>query len=682
MADLHDALKSLSPIQWADVPLDNLPEFLQDTFAASELICNSVPQPLNGTPFQASKPHHKKPNSARSAKDMHASATRAQQTCQAHEDLQKHWGKPYKIKDNPLEVQIYKMAGSDRHGAWFARRSVHEGLGFARFKSAMQREFPHSMAVEGGPGAGAVRGIGVDRRLEEREVDRVGKLEVYELSAQFPGPVTPRDFETLLLTTDDALSEKSEAKAEEGGHRHAPRHFMIVSKPVEHPDAPLRAGYVRGQYESVELVREIPLQQALSKSTPNLLSTQAGSERIGRDRGSTIAFAESRGPEAKGEQRDLYSQERDGTDDPELNPVEWIMITRSDPGGGIPRFLVDRGTPDAMIADISKFLNWACALSETSDTEPPASEVNNAVSIGNGVSSTSTSDQQGVTSVPHRNTLQRSVTTPMPSQGQGGLFAGAIRALGAGVDTYAPTSVARGYRDYIDPATDDSDTSSDASSVRSFMSAEEMRRLSMAPAERPSQSVDNLSVVSSTSIASGGHKKNLSQSEKEVQKLLQEREKLDRKLAKKRADEEARFKKSQEKDETGEAKARERMEREVKKTEEKHKRELEKLEQKREREMQNAEERRRKRDDQSKLSLVSRERDDFRSQAELLRRESGLLHKQVEDLQRENTLLAAKLGKIGGPDSLKAVQDELKLGRQRASSARSKGSEKSGESKT
>lgn len=69
------------------------------------------------------------------------------------------------------------MAGNDRHGAWFARRSVHEGLGFTKWKRAMQREFAKSLAVEGGPGEGSVRGIGADRRLERKVVDGVGQLD-------------------------------------------------------------------------------------------------------------------------------------------------------------------------------------------------------------------------------------------------------------------------------------------------------------------------------------------------------------------------------------------------------------------------------------------------------------------------------------------------------------------------
>ena len=88
------------------------------------------------------------------------------------------------------------------------------------------------------------------------------------MSAKFPSPVAPRDFVTLLLTTDDGLSEKS--AAELPGAKHIPRHFMIVSKPVIHPDGPERAGFVRGKYESVELIREIPLNVVGADGDPEL----------------------------------------------------------------------------------------------------------------------------------------------------------------------------------------------------------------------------------------------------------------------------------------------------------------------------------------------------------------------------------------------------------------------------
>src|SRR6201999_4204452 len=75
------------------------------------------------------------------------------------------------------------------------------------------------------------------------------------------------------------------------------------------------------------------------------------SSPIGRKRSHTVNVAET------------SSRSHDGLDDydPEENPVEWIMVTRSDPGGSVPRFLVERGTPGGIVADASKFLNWACA---------------------------------------------------------------------------------------------------------------------------------------------------------------------------------------------------------------------------------------------------------------------------------------------------------------------------------
>jgi hypothetical protein len=93
--------------------------------------------------------------------------------------LQKSWGKPLKLaaKEASMGISVFKMAAHDRHGAWFARTSVHEGLGFSKWKRALMREFPESLAVQGGPGEGNVRGIGGDRRLEDIEVPGLGKLE-------------------------------------------------------------------------------------------------------------------------------------------------------------------------------------------------------------------------------------------------------------------------------------------------------------------------------------------------------------------------------------------------------------------------------------------------------------------------------------------------------------------------
>ncbi|KAK4635375.1 hypothetical protein CLAFUW4_00256 [Fulvia fulva] len=676
MAELNDALTHLGPVDWNDVPQDNLEQYLTDTFAAGELICNSVPQVPEGTPFHDSKPHHHEPNTAKSHKEMHSSHARGHPPHEEHAKLAKQWGKPMKFKKetNPLDVSLYKMAGHDRHGAWFARRSVHEGLGFDKFKRAMLREFPQSLSVEGGPGAGAIRGLAADRRLERIDVKGVGKLEVYQLSSVFPGPVTPRDFVTLLLSSDGVLTDKSAAELE-GGKRHVPRHFMLISKPVQHPDAPARSGLVRGQYESVELIREVPLAPSKSKSTPNLLSSNGTSEQHTRERGHTVGTANVKGASASDQHLDVPGSSGEG--DPELNPVEWIMITRSDPGGGLPRFLVERGTPEPMIQDVHKFFDWACSLDHRPHPDEGFEEQEKE-----SISNAHTTDQvstQTTSYTPNGDNQEesklappiRSATGPVPRpNSQGGIFNNITRAIGTGIDTYAPAAVA--VADRVSPylnsgEVDSSDDSSDTSSVDSFMSAEEMRRISTAPEEpkRPTDSTDVLSIASADLSDLPKDTKDMSHHEKEVYKITQKRERLEQQLARKRMEQEQKLKQTQEKGESESSKQKEEMEKKLKKTEEKHKRELEKLEQKKAKELRKVEDKRKKKDEQHKLSLVTRERDEFRSQVDLYRRENSLLQEQVADLQKQNTLMAQKLQ----PEALQSVKEEF--GRNRKGSMRS-----------
>jgi hypothetical protein len=632
MAELHEALKALSPTEWDDVPLDNLKPYMTTLLTAGELICNSVPQPNDGTAFHEATPHFDEPNGATSHKDVHASSARQHPPAKEHEDLQKNWGKAMKFsaKDNPLNVSVYKMAGKDRYGAWFARRSVHEGMGFSKFKNAMTQEFAASMAVEGGPGSGCIRGIGVDTRLERKEVEGVGTLEVYQLSAQFPGPTTPREFIPLLITSDHAMSNLSAAQSSDGQTR-MPRSHMILSKPITHPDAPERQGYIRGKYESVELIREIPL----------------------------------------------------SNDNPELNPVEWIMITRSDPGGGIPRFMVDRGTPSSMLGDIHKWLDWATVLNETEEVETqaegeptPTAQEPVHVTATSPVASNGPADVKA-TAPPPAYTTKAKAKAPEPApapapQQEEGVVSHLTQALEIGIDNYAPAMVSSYMHNRTDstPTTlndDDSDSSSDtSSSAASFMSAEEMRRQSTAEETPPTKPADDdpaasTSQISLASLDTLKTTRSPTHHEKEVQKLAKQRQKLDRKLAKKREDEEARLRRSRESESGEQEKAKERHDREVKKSEEKYRREMAKLESRKEREERKAEEKRVKRVERDVVSKVSRERDQFRGEAELLRREVEILHSQLGDLQKENTAMASRLGKLG-------VLDDVTLGRPRSSS--------------
>lgn len=656
MAELHEALTQLAHIDWEDVPQANLSGFLSPLFSAGELLINSVPLPPNGTPFESARPYFDAPNTAKSAKDIYPSPARPKHPHNDHASLQKNWGKPMKYgqKENPLSVALYKMAGHDRHGAWFARHNVIEGIGFSKMKKAMQREFPETLLTRGAPGAGAIRGLSAERRVERKEADGVGRLEVYQLTAQMPSPVTAREFLTLFLTTDQGLTEKSPCP-DQGGEKYVPRHFMVVSKAMHHPDAPERSSYVRGSYESVELMREIPLHLS-------------------------------------------------GQNDPELNPIEWIMVTRSDPGGGIPRFLIDRGTPGAMLEDVTKFLNWACSYEEIPDPDADVEKQQQAseeakqeveqedeaqlaqatenvrrrsASLGNktsehAVQNNATHSDMSIATATTDGTEESTPLSPepvtaleSPSQA-GGMFSNVAGALEAGVNSYAPAPVSNFVQRQLHPEdTPAAELSDSDSSSSSYLSADEIKRLSTAPEHLERDPAETVSVASVASAASSVRsanvdQKNLSPQDKEVLKIMQQREKLDEKLTKKRQAEEAKFQQAQEKEQSEQGKAKERLDKEMKKTEERHRREVEKLEAKREKELKNAEERRKKRDEQSRLTTVARERDDLRSQANLLRRENSLLADQVEALQRENNALAAQLGKVGGPDAVNNVLTELK----------------------
>lgn len=184
MSQLHKALEALRPVKWPDVPVDDLASYLQNIFAQAELIIHSVP-PLPGGDVYGSHVGSSTNVAATKASEMHRSQARPPLPDGEAQELSKAWGKPLKMsdKENPLGLSMHKMAGHDKHGAWFARRSVHEGLGFSKWKKAMQKEFPESLAVQTGPGAGSVRGISGDRKLERHDVEGSGRLEGMSMAA-------------------------------------------------------------------------------------------------------------------------------------------------------------------------------------------------------------------------------------------------------------------------------------------------------------------------------------------------------------------------------------------------------------------------------------------------------------------------------------------------------------------
>ncbi|KAH7070528.1 hypothetical protein BKA63DRAFT_555633 [Paraphoma chrysanthemicola] len=619
MADLHEALACLRPKEFSDVPVNDLNTYLPDILAKAEIIANSVPPPPNGTPYESSKRTRTSPQPATNGADLTISEVRRPPPAKAHAELQKSWGKPVKLaaKETATGMSVFKMAGHDRHGAWFARTGVHEGLGFAKWKRAMLREFPESLEVQGGPGEGNIRGIGGDQRLEDITVDGVGKLEVYLLSAQFPGPTSPREFVTLLITSDNCLTEASKVGDA------IPRHFMVVSIPVNHPEAPPRAGMVRGYYESIEMIREIPLAGA-------------------------------------------------GADEAELNPVEWIMVTRSDPGGGIPRFMVERSVPSSIVQDAVKFLDWACAKGEDEAVKPVDEDGANDPTIHEPERSFSIAESNGIgagvgTSIvdrPSGSIRRLSQRVEESSEASPGLFDQLKGTVGA----YIPDGL-----NPLQRTISSSSSSATSSDADSFASAEQF---TTAPDGLPiDDSIPTPSTLSQEEPAltpvDSLHARKMNEIEERKKQLKEKLEQTREKQEKDLANDSQKTQKELEK-------AAEKHTKERKKQEDKFEKEIRKLEERREKETKKLLLKQQKEADKNQLLKAQRERDEHKQRADISEAENKLLKDQIFELQRENTALVARLGRTDvGRDILRIVREEDMTGRTRASSRASKSSAKS-----
>lgn len=410
------------------------------------------------------------------------------------------------------------------------------------------------------------------------EWTRADIIAVYQLSAQFPGPTSPREFITLLITSDTCLSDASKIGDS------IPRHFTVVSIPTTHPDAPPRSNMVRGYYESVEMIREIPL---------------AGG-------------------------------------DAETNPVEWIMITRSDPGGGIPRFMVDRNVPSSIVQDAIKFLDWACAkdddeLETDADTRDPRRSMSMADTNGNSAGvGTSIADRP-----PHHQVM-----------------------------SYQSSQ--------LDLQRTESVSSTSTSSAQSFASAEQFTTA------RDGIPVDTSIPTPSTSSQHSLATADESRHEKGLHKIEEKKDQLKAKLETAREKLDGELQVESAKTEKEIQKANEKHERERRKQEEKYRKELRKLEERREKETRKLLARQQKEADKKQLSRVQRERNEYKQRMELLEQENKLLKKQIGELQHENTVIVSRLGRSEeGVKFLKAIKEQEDNPRTRANS---RSSDRSGKS--
>jgi hypothetical protein len=358
--------------------------------------------------------------------------------------------------------------------------------------------------------------------------------------------------------------------------------------------------------------------------------------------------------------------------DPEHNPVEWIMVTRSDPGGSVPRFLVERGTPASICADAVKFLDWACGLKDAESPETPH-KLSNAFrresitnwhenehkeEVGELREAEETSqDHAAVASTglhhhhhhDHHHPHHPDPQTPPESPTSPGILASVADVISA----YTPQSILDHLPHHATNPnahqSKDSDSVSTISST-SFASADSHLGSLEGTNSIASQSLPDASPTStlpgqppSTTIGGGNTK---SSHEKELHKLAERRTQLEAKFASAKSKLAAQSSTMSEKDTAALKKAEERHEKELKKHEEKYKRELARIEERKIKEAKKLEQKKKKQEDKDEKSRLLRERDEAVAKLSLLEKERELWLKQVGELQKENTTLMQKIGKL------------------------------------
>ena len=415
---------------------------------------------------------------------------------------------------------------------------------------------------------------------------------------------------------------------------------MVISKPCDHPECPPKSGFVRANYESVEFIREIPRKPKKVKSMADLKSlgidddavnSAAEAKRPSRSRGKTISFVENRRAAAQSEPLDADIEDDDSA---EPNPVEWIHVTRSDPGGNVPRFLVERGTPSGIVTDAGKFLDWACKMDHTAEEEISqkqrtcleAFKANGCLAVADGSSEVSRGSASNAALEPDTKS----------TGGSSSILSGVTSAAYSSLESYAPKVITDRLPSPADPPTSrpSSPRPSSISSTDTFASAEDY-------------------ASSSPSIKSNTSSAPLTTQEKELVRLSSRRAHLDAKLAKEKA-KQMRDTAALTEREAGRVRAaEERHTREVAKAEKRHADALRRLAEKETRERRKEEEKREKQARREREKAAKKEREDAKAMVGKLEGERDLLREALRQAQAENTRLVALVGRLkGGPEAL------------------------------
>ncbi|OJJ78745.1 uncharacterized protein ASPGLDRAFT_53340 [Aspergillus glaucus CBS 516.65] len=508
---LHEALQALGPTTWDEIPKSqpDLRAYLSTLAQQASTIIASVPEPAPSSSHDDDDHHHhhkkEQQNKHGHAYTVTPSSTRLGTTNPEILSLQKQWGKPLKpgnSRDNPQEIPLFKLQAGDGKATWFGRRSVHEGMPFGRWRGKLSSELEETLRLnEGRVEKGlapdkVVRGLGAARRVESVDVREegegeggkvIGGVKVYDICAHFPKPTTARDFVQVSVSWEEGVDTLENG---DGGTRRC-RSWLSISKPCTHPELPPQDGYIRGQYDSLEFIREVPPVssddgKSVTASDPNLAQHEGISEssrdsKKGRKREKTDTAAEEKQSEAA----DSI------VEDNEANPypVEWIMVTRSDPGGSIPRWVIEKGTPKSIWGDTVKFIDWASRDDEKDDSKPSSLHSGAKGSNVNRILSNEDEDENGEDEIHEQ-------------EQRNGLIANFAYLLNAGIERYAPQAILD-YVPYQRRSSLSSDSGSeefdDALSTASTRSS--LKRRSSSKTRRETESQKEGSDISHTNIA-------------------------------------------------------------------------------------------------------------------------------------------------------------------------------------
>lgn len=703
----HEPFKALGLLSWEEISAGGeaaLSEVLSTTFSSCELLVNSLPAPAATTTgtVQTGRARSQTDSAVSSSVDANHILSSAP-TSEVITKLKKEWKE---VKTSPKDkndlaqgISVFKLSAKDGRGAWFARRSVHRDTeSFETWEAALRKEFTETLArcADGKkePGTGNIRGIGAERSVERVEVKGKGLLELFQVSARFPGPTTPRDFIALHMTPPPQEEKGGENKKK--GTKRQPRQFMLVSRPCEHPDCPPRQGFIRGTYKSVEMIREVPMARPLRRTKSDLgqddIKDSSKADNVGKE----ALLRPAQKPEAASHRRGAsnveFAAEDDEDDDVEM-AIEWLMVTRSDPGGSVPRFLVEKGTPGGIMNDAGCFLKWLTAEARKEERDAATKQAQKDGTIPEEEETAQRKprgdlDQDADHHGPdhgddtHNTGTSGEVTPP---SGFYGMIASAIGAAANRVANLAASSV----------ATSDSQAETDTSSESDleYESAEEGEEHHNAhahesPASSPidadgakdindstadvastlsrhstiSEASQSLSLSSRDQTPDARQRHREAQHEKELRKLQDRMRKAQAKLA--RAQESKRqvgelTVREKEREDAALAKVREKHEKEMAKQEEKYQRELKRIADKRAAEENKALHKARKAAEREEKANIQMELERTRIERDVALKQIEILREQVGQLQGQNTLLVARLGREGivlkGEELMKGV---------------------------